>query len=149
TFSKSFSMAGIRVGFAVADPDVVKELNRVKLPFNVPYLSQVAAIAAIKHRRKQAELNQKVVDERTRLSGELQMFNGVTVLPSDANFILVRFPDQAISMKFFWELKKKKILVRQFTKRGLYEYLRVTIGTIEQNDKFLEAFREIADEYLK
>lgn len=149
TFSKSYSMAGIRAGFLVASPEIVKELSRAKLPFNVPYLSQVAAVAAIKHRKKQAELNQKIIDERTRLIGELSTYPQLAVLNSDANFVFTKFPDQATAMKFFWELKKKKILVRQFTQRGLYEYIRVTVGTIEQNDKFLQAFAEIAQEHLK
>ena len=70
-------------------------------------------------------------------------------MPSDANFILIKFDDKAITLKFLWDLKeKKKILVRHFSKAGLYNYLRVAIGNEEENQKFLDAFREIASEYL-
>ena len=149
TLSKSFSLASLRFGYALADASIIKEMNKVKLPFNTSYLTQVAAISSIKHRRKILAQNKKIIEERERLTKELNSYEGVSVLPSDANFILVKFDDKSITLKFFWDFKDKhKILVRHFSKPGLYQYLRITIGTEEQNSKLLEVFKELATKYL-
>lgn len=148
SFSKSFSLASLRVGFALADPEIIKEMNRVKLPYNTNYLGQIAALSCIKHNNKIFEQNKKIISERQRLSGELDNFNGVSVLPSDANFIFIKFEDKSKTLKFVWDLREMKILVRHFSKPGLYSYIRVTIGTEEDNNKFLDAFKEIANKYL-
>ncbi|MBN1801889.1 MAG: histidinol-phosphate transaminase [Candidatus Lokiarchaeota archaeon] len=149
TFSKTFSLASLRFGYALADKDIIKLMNNVKLPYNANMIAQVAAISCIKHRKKLMEQNKLIVSERKRLTDVLNSYNGVSVLPSDANFVLVKFEDKSITLKFLWDLKeKKKILVRHFSKTGLYNYLRVSIGTKYENDKFLEAFKEIAAEYL-
>ena len=78
----------------------------------------------------------------------LNKYDGITVLPSDANFIFVKFEDKSKTLKFVWDLKDLKILVRHFSKPGLYNYIRVTIGTEEDNNNFLNAFRTIANKYL-
>jgi len=149
TLSKSFSLAGLRFGYVLADASIIKEMNKVKLPFNTSYLTQIAAVASIKHRRKILAQNQKVIQERERLTQELNSYEGVSVLPSDAMFILVKFEDKSIALKFFWDFKDKhKILVRHFGKPGLYQYLRITVGTAEQNNKLLEVFKELAYNYL-
>lgn len=148
TFSKSFSLASLRIGYALADAEIIKEMNRVKLPFNTNYLAQIAALSCIKHRKKIIEQNQKIIIERERLRKELNNFKGVSVLPSDANFIFIKFDDQSTTLKFLWDLKELKILVRHFSKPDLYNYLRLTIGTVEENDKFLSAFQDIAKKYL-
>ncbi|MFX0028626.1 MAG: histidinol-phosphate transaminase [Candidatus Hermodarchaeota archaeon] len=148
SFSKSFSIASLRMGFALADPEIVKEMNRVKLPYNVNYLGQVAALSCIKHSKKIFERNKKIIEERQRLTDELNKFGGVSVLPSDSNFIFVKFEDKAKTLQFVWDLREMKILVRHFSKPGLYNYIRVTIGTVEDNNKFIEAFTKIAKKYL-
>ena len=146
TLSKGYSLASQRVGFLVANRDVIKILNEGKLPYNVPYLSQVAAMAAIKQMRIYKESNKSIIEERKRLTDEISKLN-VEVIPSDANFILVKMSETA-AMKIFWELKERKILVRHFNKKGLYQYLRVTIGKPEDNNLFLKAFTEIAEKYV-
>ncbi|MFX1311189.1 MAG: histidinol-phosphate transaminase [Promethearchaeota archaeon] len=148
SFSKSFSIASLRVGFALADPDIIKEMNRVKLPYNTNYLGQIAALSCIKHKNKIFEQNKKIISERQKLSEELDKFNGVSVLPSDSNFIFIKFEDKSKTLKFIWDLREMKILVRHFSKPGLYNYIRLSIGTEEDNKKFLDAFKEIADRYL-
>lgn len=148
SFSKSFSLASLRLGFALADAEIVKEMNRVKLPYNTNYLAQVAALSCIKNYPKIFERNKTIIMERQRLTEELNKFQGVSVLPSDANFIFVKFEDKAKTLKFVWDLREMKILVRHFSKPGLYNYIRVTIGVEEDNNKFLSAFRTIADKYL-
>lgn len=149
SFSKSFSLASLRMGFALADPDIIKEMNRVKLPYNTNYIGQVAALSCIKYNNKIFERNKKIIEERQRLSKELDKFEGITVLPSDANFIFIRFEDQSKTLKFVWDLKEMKILVRHFSKPNLYNYIRVTIGSEDDNNKFLDAFQKMADKYLK
>ncbi|MFX0056827.1 MAG: histidinol-phosphate transaminase [Candidatus Hodarchaeota archaeon] len=148
SFSKSFSLASLRLGYALADAQIIKLMNEVKLPFNTNYLAQKAALSCIKHRKKIFEQNKKIISERKRLTENLNEFNGVSVLPSDANFIFIKFDDKSTTLKFLWDLKELKILVRHFSKPGLYNYLRVTIGTEVENNKFLSAFQEVAKKYL-
>ncbi|TFG06679.1 MAG: histidinol-phosphate transaminase [Promethearchaeota archaeon] len=149
TFSKIFSLASLRFGYALADSDIIKEMNRVKLPYNSNYIAQVAAISCIKHRNKLFEQNKKIIEERKRISNELDSYQGITVLPSDANFILIKFDEKSIALKFVWDLRDKyKIIIRHFNKPGLYQYIRITIGTIEENNKLLDAFEELKNKYL-
>jgi histidinol-phosphate aminotransferase len=148
SFSKSFSLASLRIGYALADAQIIKEMNKVKLPYNTNYLGHIAALSSIKHNKKIIEHNKKILEERKRLSEELNKYEGINVLHSDANFIFVKFEDKSKTLKFVWDLKDLKILVRHFSKPGLYNYIRVTIGTKEDNDKFLNAFRTIANKYL-
>jgi len=148
TFSKAFSVASMRIGYALADPKIIKEMNRVKLPYNTSALAQITALSCIKHRNKIFKQNQEIIAERKRLTEELNKFTGIDVLPSDANFIFIRFDDKSTTLKFLWDLKELKILVRHFSQPGLYNYLRITIGTEDQNIKFLSTFQEIAKKYL-
>ncbi len=149
TFSKTFSLASMRFGYALADADIIREMNKVKLPYNTNYLAQIAALSCIKYRNKLYEQNKKIIEERDRISQELNNYNGISVLPSDANFLCIKFDDKSIALKFLWDFKDKyKILVRHFNKPGLYQYLRVSIGTVEENDKFLDAFRDLVNAYL-
>jgi len=148
TFSKSFSLASLRFGYALADSPIIKEMNKVKLPYNTNYIAQVAALSCIKHRNKVHENTKKIISERKRLSDELKKIDGLKVLPSDANFVFIKFNDKAKASQFMFELKEGKILVRHFSKPGLYQYLRITVGTEADNNKFLFAFKEIANTYL-
>ena len=141
-------MASLRIGYALADAVIVKEMNSVKLPYNTNNIAQIAGISCIKHRNKVYEQNKKIIAERKRLSEKLNGYNGLSVLPSDANFIFIKFDDKSTTLKFLWDLKDLKILVRHFSKPSLYNYIRITIGTKEENDKFLEAFNSIANKYL-
>ncbi len=148
SFSKGFSLASLRMGYALADADIVREMNRVKLPFNTNYLGYIAALSSIKHHKKIFQRNEKILEERKRLSEELNKYEGINVLPSDANFISVKFEDKSKTLKFVWDLKELKIAIRHFSKPGQYNYIRVTIGTEEDNNKFLSAFKTIANKYL-
>lgn len=147
TFSKSFSLASLRFGYALADATIIKELNKVKLPYNTNYIAQVAALACVKHRVKIVERNKRIIAERQRLTEELNKLGSITVLPSDANFIFIEFENKSHTLKYVWDLKDKKILVRHFSKPGLYHFIRVSIGTEEENARFLEVFKEIHQNY--
>ncbi len=148
SFSKGFSLASLRIGYALADATIIKEMNNVKLPYNTNIIGQIAALSSIKHRVKIYEQNKKIVEERKILTEKLENFNGISVEPSDANFIFVKFDDKSTTLKFLWDLKDLKILVKHFSKPGLYNYLRITIGTKEENERFFKAFSDIAAKYL-
>jgi histidinol-phosphate aminotransferase len=148
SFSKTFSLASLRLGYALANAKIIKEMNRVKLPYNTNYFGQIAALSSIKHRRKVFEQNNKIINERKRVSENLNKYPGINVMPSNANFIYIKFEDQSKTLKFYWDLRELKILVKHFSKPNLYNYLRVTIGIKEDNDKFLNAFSDIAAKYL-
>ncbi|TFG18154.1 MAG: histidinol-phosphate transaminase [Promethearchaeota archaeon] len=148
SLTKAFSLAAFRIGFALADARIIKEMNNVKLPYNTSSLAQIAAISCIKHRRKVFEQNEKILSERKKLVDALNSFDGVSVQPSDANFIFIKFADKSKTLKFIWDLKDLKILTRHFSKPGLYNYIRMTIGTEEENNRFLSEFEKIAKKYL-
>ena len=149
SFSKGFSLASLRMGYALADAEIIKEMNRVKLPYNTNYLGQVAALSSIRHNNKIIGQNKKIIEERERVTEELNKYNGINVLPSDANFIFIKFEDKSKTLKFVWDLKELKVLVKHFSKPRLYNYIRVTISTKEENDIFLKKFKTIADKYLQ
>jgi len=148
SLTKAFSLSGFRIGFALADAEIIKEMNKVKLPYNTSSLAQIAAMSCIKHRKKVFEQNEKILVQRKKLTEALNRFEGVSVLPSDANFIFIKFADKSKTLKFIWDLKESKILTRHFSKPGLYNFIRMTIGTEEENSKFLSEFEKIANKYL-
>ncbi len=142
TLSKSHSLAGMRVGYAVANKNLVAALGAVKDSFNsypLDAVAQAVAAAAIRDRGYYDDVANKIKETRTRTTDALQKM-GLPVLPSSANFIFVRFGDaQAV----FRELRERGILVRYFAGGRTGEYLRVTIGTDAEMDAFLTAVSEI------
>ncbi|MBY9008208.1 MAG: histidinol-phosphate transaminase [Candidatus Lokiarchaeota archaeon] len=148
TFSKSFSLASLRVGYAISNPKIINIMNQVKLPYNVNYLSQIAAISCIDNMDKVFERNKKIISERERISKIIDEYENINVLPSDANFILVEFKDKSQAIKLFEEMKKFKILIRYFSKPSLEKYLRISIGTENENKKLLDSFKDIVKNFL-
>ena len=135
TFSKAWGLAGIRLGLAIAAPEVIAVLNRIKPPYNVSALSQSAAISAI---TDQAQLSyiDETLQQRSYLESQLRTLPIVTqVIPSEANFILVRFRDAAKVYNF---LKENSCIVRNRSNLSNCENcLRITVGTPEQNLRLL------------
>lgn len=140
TLSK-IGLAALRVGFLIGDPEIIAEVNKVRLPFNVNSLSQTAAIAALRDRRRLNASVREIVSERERLLMAMGKIGGVRPFPSEANFILFRVinPDHV-----FKALLKKGVLVRNMND-GLKGCLRVTVGTPEENTFFLEALKKVSD----
>ncbi len=149
TFSKSFSLASMRIGYAVAHPSIINELNKVKLPYNTSYIAQVAAISCLKNIKKIFSRNEKIIFQREQLINELKKIPSIKVFPSDANFVLIKFPNKNLAKTCHEELKKQKILVRYFNTRELKEYIRISIGTEEKNIFFLDSFNNIIKKVLK
>ena len=148
TFSKSFSLASLRIAFAVANPLIVKELNKVKLPYNTSYISQIAAIYCLKHINKILPRTQKIIAQREYVIKQLNKNTKIKAWPSDSNFILIEFPNEKLALNTFEALKKEKILVRFFNKNGLRKYIRVSIGTKEENFIFLKTFNQISEKFI-
>ncbi len=138
TFSKIYGLAALRVGYGISTPQLIGYMNRVRAPFNVGTLGQVAAIAALddsEHVRTCRELNAR---ERERVSERLRAM-GLSVTPSQANFILV---DVERSARLTYDaLLRKGVIVRPFA--SLPTSLRVTIGKVAENDRFLQALGEV------
>jgi histidinol-phosphate aminotransferase len=138
TFSKIYGLASLRVGYAVASPTIIDYMNRVRAPFNVSALAQAAATAALDdaaHVQTARALN---IEQRRRLTEALTAL-GLTVAPSQANFVLVdvKRPARAV----YEALLKKGVIVRPFG--SLPRSLRVTVGTERENERFLKALSEV------
>ncbi|HJZ56007.1 MAG TPA: histidinol-phosphate transaminase, partial [Gemmataceae bacterium] len=140
TFSKSYSLAGIRFGFAVARPEVVRELVKVKDSYNCDVLSLAAATAAIEDQEYFHEVRAKILATRARMAVELGNL-GFEVTPSHANFLWCRRSDRPVK-SIYEELKRRKILVRYMNYDG-YDGLRISVGTNAEIDKLLAELRMI------
>ncbi len=142
TFSKAFSLAGLRVGYLLAHEDVVRELTKVRQPYSIDAFAQWVAATVFRERVVFQQAIRDIMRGRDTLMHGLSAFDGVTVYPSEANFILFRI-DHASAL---WRdlLHNYSILIRDFTRTpGLEDCLRVTVGTDEENERFLAAMGEI------
>jgi len=139
TFSKAYGLSGIRVGYGMAPEPLVEALHRVREPFNVNALAQVAALAALEDVEHLEKTRQLLRDEKTFLYRGLEAL-GLKAIPSSANFILfhVGGPAAEVSQK----LLKKGIIVRHMQAWDLPEYIRVTVGLHEENEAFIQALQE-------
>ena len=144
TFSKAYGLAGVRVGYVLGSPQVIRELVKVRQPYSVDAVSQAIARVVYANRAALARGVREIVSERGRLFEALRAKEGVTVYPSDANFLLVRFTGGAARAQAAWQaLYDAGVLVRDFSHAPLLEgCLRVSVGAPEENDAFLAALRE-------
>ncbi|WP_199430169.1 histidinol-phosphate transaminase [Qaidamihabitans albus] len=137
TMSKAFAFAGGRLGYLAAAPAVVDALQLVRLPYHLSVLTQAAARAALRHADETLASVAKLAAERDRVAESL-LGLGFTPVPSDANFILFgRFADAPATWRSYVD---QGVLIRDV---GIEGHLRVTIGTPEENDAFLEASKEV------
>jgi histidinol-phosphate aminotransferase len=143
TFSKAASLAGLRVGYAVADPDCVLLLNRIRQPFNVNLLAQVAALAAMQDESHILECLRMIEAGRHFLFDEFSSL-GLKYAPSRANFILVDVGKNASDV--FQRLLTEGVIERPMTSFGIESALRVTIGTPEENRRFIKALKKVLAE---
>ena len=139
TFSKAFALAGARIGYCLASPEVVEDLRRVRLPYHLSALTQAAGLVALRHRQDALAILDAVREQRERILEALPSL-GVEAFPSDANFVLFRPPGDAAAA---WRgLLDRGVLVRDFT-TSIPGALRVTAGTPEEVDLFLSALEEV------
>ncbi|HEY7478009.1 MAG TPA: histidinol-phosphate transaminase [Actinomycetota bacterium] len=140
TFSKAFALAGARIGYVLTAPSVVEDLQRVRLPYHLSALAQTAGIVALRHRREASDVLAAIAGQRDRLLRELDAIDGVTVYPSDANFVLFVPPGDPATV---WQgLLDRGVLVRDMT-AVVPGALRVTAGAEHEVDLFLKALGEV------
>jgi histidinol-phosphate aminotransferase len=145
TYSKVWSLAALRLGYCVAPPAVVAELEKVVLPYHLSAATQTAGAVALAFRDEMDERVHALVAERHRVAEALRRLPGLTVYPSGANFILVRPNDDGHAV--WQQLVERGVLVRDFSRwPRLDNCLRITIGTTEENDRCVAALREIVSE---
>ena len=137
TFSKMASLAGLRVGYAIADPGCIGLMNRIRQPFNLSTLAQVGALAAL---RDEAYIEKSVEAVRQAVKSLCASLDalGVRYVPSRANFVLAEFDD---ATRVYEQLLKQGVMVRPMTSFGLERALRITVGTPDQNARLVEALR--------
>ena len=141
TFSKAFSLAGVRLGYILAHQDVIREFIKVRQPYSVDAVSQAIGAAVYRNRALFEKGIDDIIGQRSRVIDELRALPGVTVFDSDSNYVLFRVSEAAR----VWErLYEQGVLVRDFSRSPYLENcLRVSIGTEEENTVFLAELRKI------
>ena len=143
TFSKSFGMAGLRLGYAIVPEELADHYWRVRLPFSVNLMAEEAGIAALQDVAFHDETVRVVREGRAWLTGELTKL-GCRVFPSQSNFLMFELPaDGPNAASLFEDLLRRGIILRPLTSYGLPRNLRVSVGTAEENTMLINAMREL------
>ncbi|MCB1623007.1 MAG: histidinol-phosphate transaminase [Pseudomonadales bacterium] len=140
TFAKAYGLAGLRIGYAVSHPEVADMLNRIRQPFNVSSVALAAAAAALDDPEHVAHTVAVAISERVRVATVLRQ-RGLEVAPSAGNFLLVRIGPAAAAC--YQRLLRAGIIVRPVGNYGLPEHLRITLGTIDENERLLAALTTV------
>ena len=144
TFSKSYALAGARIGFALGNSELITDLEKAKYsfnPYNLNRLSIEIGAAAIRDREYFEKTVSLIKENRQKLTDGLKNL-GFSVLPSGSNFVFAK-KDNEDGEQLYLKLKENGILVRHFSKERIRDYLRITVGTAEQNEKLIEALGRI------
>lgn len=142
TFSKAYGLAGLRIGYAIGHPILIELLNKVRQPFNVSAMAQAGAMAALDDTRHLEKTREMVARGVEFFERELPKI-GIETVPSGANFILVKTGQGRM---IFERLQKLKVIVRPMDAYGMPDYIRITIGTSEQNQHVLEGLKKAMSE---
>jgi histidinol-phosphate aminotransferase len=140
TFSKSYSLAGMRIGFAMGNRDLVASLDAVKDSYALDRLAIVAAAAAIEDEEHHRRVVAEVVENRGELAGALVDL-GFDLVPSSANFVFAKPPKPAAEVVA--ALRERRMLVRHYDREPIAGWIRITVGTREQQERLLQALKEI------
>ena len=146
TFSKSYSMAGARLGFGIANEELIRDMNTIKYstnPYNVNRMSQWAGVGAILDNDYYMNNCKVIIKNRQYTVSALEGL-GFTVLPSKANFVFAK-SEKISGEELYLELKSKGILVRHFTQERIKDFNRITIGTIEQMQTLIKEIEHILE----
>ena len=139
TFSKIYGLAGLRIGYGIGHPELITALEKVRQPFNINAISQAGALAALddtKHVEKTQRITKRGIRFFTRAFKQLKL----EVVPSSANFILVRVGD---GTRVFSEMQKLGVITRPMGGYQLGEWIRISIGTPKENERCLEALKQV------
>jgi histidinol-phosphate aminotransferase len=143
TFSKAYGLAGLRIGYGLANAGLIDCMNRVRQPFNVNTLAQVAALASLDDSQHLKKSVATVFKGKKYLYRKLDKM-GLSYIPSETNFILVDV--RRDGREVFERLLRYGVIVRDMKPYKLDSYIRVTIGTQKENNKFIEAFKKVLTE---
>jgi histidinol-phosphate aminotransferase len=139
TFSKIHGLAGLRIGYAIAPPEITEVLHKTRQPFNVNSVAQAGAIAALDDEVHLRD-TKRVIDEGRAYLQEQFSEMQIPFVPAAANFIMVNVGDDCA---VFQKLLQRKIIVRPLKGYGLPEWLRISVGTMEENKKLVAALSEV------
>ena len=146
TFSKSRSLAGARLGFAIANKEIIKDLEKLKFstnPYDINRLTQKIGVVALSEDGYYTDNCKRIIENREFCAKELEKL-GFTVLPSRANFIFAK-SDKISGEELYLKLKEKGVLIRHFTDERIKDFNRITIGSIEEMKAFIEKIKEILE----
>ena len=147
TFSKSHSMAGARLGFAVGNRELIRDLNVIRFstnPYNINRMTMAAGIGALEDRDYFYQCLNVICENREYARRELQKL-GFEMTDSRANFLFARHPAVG-GLELYEKLKKAGVLIRHFESPRIRDYNRITVGTKEQMDRLLQAVKAILEE---
>jgi len=145
TFSKAYGLAGLRIGYMIAHPDIISEVHKVRLPYNLNSFSQKVALKLLEYSHQNAAQVSVILKERERIFQKLALLDHIHPFPTDANFVLFRTEDNPLipfgkgdADSLFEHLLTRGILIRTLNRPGLLRNcLRVTVGAPEENNEFL------------
>ena len=141
TFSKAWGLAGLRIGWVTATADVIREIRKVKLPYNLNFVSEEIAVVALENATMKEARVRAIVEERERMLRRMQEIDGVRIFPTAANFIA--FETSCEPSTLFERLHSSGILIRNISAYpGMARALRVSVGLPDQNDRFLNSLEE-------
>jgi histidinol-phosphate aminotransferase len=146
TFSKAYSLAGLRIGYGISKPEIINYLNRVREPFNVNSLAQAGALAALEDKNHIRKTKELIREGKTFLYDNFRKM-GLRFIPSATNFILLDLSCDA--RRVFKRLLSQGIIVRNMQAWGLKNFLRVTIGKEFENRKFISALKTALSKEVK
>jgi histidinol-phosphate aminotransferase len=145
TFSKIHGLAGLRIGYAVSPPDLIAVLHKTRQPFNVNSIAQAGALAALEDRTHQRETKRVVDEGRIYLQQEFAKMK-IRFVPGVANFLMVNVGN---GPAIFEKLLARKIIVRPLKGYNLPEWIRISVGTMEENKKCIAALKEIFSKHRR
>ncbi|HHV34633.1 MAG TPA: histidinol-phosphate transaminase [Syntrophomonadaceae bacterium] len=143
TFSKIYGLAGLRIGYGIANPEIISIIDRVREPFNVNLMAQEAAVAALRDQDHVSQSKEIVIDGKAYLYRQFDRL-GLKYIPSETNFIFVNIKRD--SRKVFTALLKEGVIIRTGDIFDQPNYIRVTVGTPEQNKRFIVCLEKVLGE---
>ena len=139
TFSKAYGLAGLRIGYGLASKELTKYLNKIRQPFNVNSLAQVAACAALEDNEHLYKTLQIVSNGLKFLYQELEKLE-IEYIPSQSNFLMIRVGENC--SQIYEAMLREGVIVRPLSSFGYPEYIRVTVGTQQENKRFIDTFKK-------
>ncbi len=140
TFSKAYGLAGLRLGYAIVNAELAGYMERVRQPFNINSLAQTGALAALDDKNFLAKTKKVIWEGKGYLYDQLKKL-GLAYVPSVANFILIDVSQD--SLELFSKMLKFGVIVREMKQYGLKNFVRVTIGTRKENERFIKVLKKI------